>query len=193
MCRRRSTARGAVRRSDASGTDAGRGSRPSLVGGRSTYRSGPSFSTPPVRCRVRHERPRARQRPHRPRRDRGHPGGCDQLGLLAARRLHARRDARAVHDVRRGDRAGAGGDAGVRSVRRQGRRRRLVVGRGARPTPQPPAARRWRGAGGRGGRGAADSSSRTDADFTASTRSGSLLRGGVSERPKEHASKACVG
>ena len=116
---------------------------------------------------------------------------------MAAERLHAGRDARAVHDVRRRARAGPGRAAGVRRLGSEGRRGRLAVGRRARPAAQPPARGRRRGARRRVRRAAGRSSSPRAAepqrDATRGGRSGNLFGGGVSERPKEHASKACVG
>ena len=80
----------------------------------------------------------------------------------------------------------APGPAGVRGVRRQGRGGRVALGRGPRPPPQPPSRGRRRRAR-RGVLGACWTiSSPTNA-------SGSLSGGGVSERPKENASKAFVG
>ena len=120
------------------------------------------------------------------------------LGQLAAGRLHARGHPRAVHHVRRRAGAGPGRPPRLRRLGPQGRRGRLAVGRRARPSAQPPP----RG-GRRGPRGRVRALLRTSSPRSGSDRarrsgpiapaSGSLSGGGVSERPKEHASKACVG
>ena len=60
------------------------------------------------------------------------------VGELATRRLHARRDARAVHDVCGRARAGPGLDARLRCLGAQDGRRRVAVGRRTGPTAQPP-------------------------------------------------------
>jgi hypothetical protein len=52
---------------------------------------------------------------------------------VAARRMHALRHARAVHDVCRRDRAVAHRDARLRRGRREGRRGRVALRHGARP------------------------------------------------------------
>ena len=137
-----------------------------------------------------HNERECRRRPDRARRGRrAAPGGCG-AGLVAPRRLHARRDAGAVHDVRRRARPGPGVAAGLRRVGPEGRRGRVAVGRRPRPAAQPPA---------RGGRPAccADECGSLIADFfdRQQALNGAPVRssgGGVSERPKEHASKACV-
>ena len=77
----------------------------------------------------------------------------------------------------------------LRRRRPQGRRGRLAVGRAARPAAQPPARGGRRRARGRvRARCCGPSSRARDA-----RRSARLADGGVSERPKEHASKACDG
>ena len=72
-------------------------------------------------CRPPPQRAGADRRPHRPRRDPGPARRRRRVGPLAARRLHARRDARAVRHVRR---------------RRRQRPDRPARLRG-RPTPRP--------------------------------------------------------
>ena len=154
---------------------------------------------------------RARHRPRRQRREAdGDPTAHAEVVALraaaasprrvAAERLHAGRHPRAVHDVRRRDRAGPGRPARLRRVRPEGRRGRVAVGRvrDRRLNHRPEVV---------GGvladecsallaglfathRAAGDDSARVSDRRLAS---GTLVGGGVSERPKEHASKACEG
>ncbi len=108
-------------------------------------------------------------------------------GRVAADRLHPGGHPRALHDVRGRAGAGPGGPAGLRRRGPQGRGGRVAVGRRARPSAQPPARGR-----------VAECWPRSPASCCspfsgASETSGNLCGGGVSERPKEHASKACDG
>ena len=82
--------------------------------------------------------------------------------------------------------------AGVRRLGTQDRSGRFAVGRGPRPSaqPSPGGARRCARA---GVRRAAGGFLRPPAIGVSGRRFGKLLGGGVSERPKEHASKACDG
>ena len=161
-----------------------------------TYRSGRSCSTRRCGDRPRPQRARGRRttRPRTPRSSRcARPRAA--RGEWRLDRLHAGRHARAVHDVRRRDRAGPAGPAGLRrrTTRRPARSARCGT---------------WSGTGGSttGPRSSAACWPRSAAallrDFFAAPArplispartSGSLSGGGVSERPKEHASKACEG
>ena len=143
--------------------------------------------------RLRAQRPRARRRPDRPRRDRrAARGGRGRRGV-AAHRLHPGGHPRAVHDVCRRGGARAGRPRRVRGVRREGRCGRLALGRRTRPPAQPPA-RGHRGRSRRREHRPAGGVLRPPPRFRRHrATSGSLPRGGVSERPKENASKAFVG
>ena len=108
-------------------------------------------------------------------------------GGVAAGRLHAGRDPRAVPDVRRGPGAGAGrrGWSSGPGIPRPGRPVRCgtcvrdrAVNHRVEVVPEVRAE---------------ECSASCSRLFSRRAGSGSLLRGGVSERPKEHASKACDG
>ena len=177
--------------------------RRGAVVGRRPGRRGACSIAPARSSRSGHNERESDARPDRARRGaRAAPGGAARR-LLAADRLHAGRHARALHDVRRRRGPGPGRPAGLRRLGPEGRRRRFVVGRRARPPAQPPArGHRRRPRGGMLGAAAeffAGSTFcfglRAPAEAFARPgprcRSGTLARGGVSERPKEHASKAC--
>ena len=137
--------------------------------------------------RPRAQRPRARRRPDRPRRaGRASARPRRAIGEWRLDRLHPRGHPRAVHDVRRRDRAAPGSTAWCsgRTTPRPAPSDRSGT---SSATAGSTTARRW---------SAACSPTSAGACWTISSptnASGSLSRGGVSERPKEHASKACVG
>ena len=127
------------------------------------------------------------RRPDRARRGAGAAGGgAGARRRLAADRRDARRDPRAVHDVRRRERAGPGrrGSSTAPTTRRPGRPDRCgtssaTAGSTTGPRSPPGSAPR--------------SPPRCYARSSALSGACSLFGGGVSERPKEHASKACEG
>ena len=182
-----------------------RGGPGGAVVGRRPGRRGGAGSN---RCDHRDRAQRARGGARRDRARRGAGAApCGRGGrLVAADRLHAGGDARAVRHVRRCRRPGPGRPAGVRRVGPEGRCGRFGVGSGARPPAQPSTRGHRRACSRRNARRYCRSSSSIDVPRPAPSRppsergsvapnracpSGRLARGGVSERPKEHASKAC--
>src|SRR5699024_2218393 len=101
-----------------------------------------------------------------------------------------------VHHVRRRRGGGTGLSARLRCFRRQGRRGRVTLGCRTRPASEP-SARGDRRCSGLAEHGVVAlvlrAAAVTEPGCVAGTPSSTLVRGSVSERPKEHASKACEG